>query len=94
MKVPAISSDPDRIEVSERGCADPTFTGPGFELTAAAAALTRIAVGLLLDGSAAYPPVEFDLATLNFRDAEHALSGAQYTALPVHPDCEFCGAGA
>jgi molybdopterin/thiamine biosynthesis adenylyltransferase len=94
VEVPAIPSDPDRREVSERGCADPTFTGPGFEVTGAAAALARIAVGLLLDGSGDYPPVEFDLATLNFRDAEHALPGAQYTSLPVHPDCEFCGAGA
>jgi molybdopterin/thiamine biosynthesis adenylyltransferase len=91
VEVPAIQSDPERQEVSERGCVDPTFTGPGFELTAAAAALARIAVGLLLDGGTGYPPVEFDLATLNFRNAERALPDAQYTLLPVHPDCAFCG---
>jgi molybdopterin/thiamine biosynthesis adenylyltransferase len=91
VSVPPVPSDPDRKEVSERGCADPTFTGPGFEIAAAAAAMTRVAVGLLLQDAGGYPPVEFDLATLAFRDGEHSLPSAQYTSLPAHPACPFCG---
>jgi hypothetical protein len=87
--VPDVASDPEVREVSERGCADPTFTGPGFELTAAAAAAARVAVQALIDSNG-YPGVSFDLATLNFRDALTAAPAAQYTRLQPHPDCRTC----
>jgi hypothetical protein len=88
--VPPVSSDPEVGEVSERGCADPSFTGPGFELTAAASAASRIAVQLLLQDADGYPPADFDLATVNFRDELRAVPSAQYSLLPVHPQCPFC----
>lgn len=87
--VPAVAADPDVSEISERGCADPTFTGPGFELAHAAASTARIASQVLLDGEG-YPPVTFDLATLQFRDTSTGESGAQYTMLPPHPHCNIC----
>src|SRR6185437_5372454 len=41
VEIPSVPHDPNVGEVTDRGCADPTFTGPGFELAAAAAACTR-----------------------------------------------------
>lgn len=92
--VPPMESDPAVQEVMDRGCADPTFTGPGFELAAAAAAATRVAVQCLMHQDAGYPSADFDLVTLNFRDRSTALPRASYTRLPMHPDCSLChGAG-
>ena len=90
--VPAVNSDPDVQQVSERGCADLTFTGPGFELATAAAATARIAVQTLLTDGGHYPLADFDLATLQFRDATSATADATYTRMPVHPDCSVCKA--
>lgn len=87
--VPQVESDPNIEEVRELGCADPTFTGPGFELTATAAAAARVAVQALLDGDG-YPSADFDLVTLNFRDENTAMPTTRYTRLPVHPDCSIC----
>lgn len=88
--VPDIADDPTVIEVLERGCADPTFTGPGFELSDAGAAAARVAVQTLLGGNG-YPARDFDLVTLGFRDSLSAHRDAVYTRLPVHPQCAICG---
>jgi len=90
--VPTVENDPAVQEVMDRGCADPTFTGPGFELAGAAAAATRVAVQSLLAGEGGYPTADFDLVTLKFRDASAACPTAEYTRLPVHPDCTLCHA--
>jgi hypothetical protein len=87
--VPEWSEDPSYPEILDRGCAQATFAGPGYELTDAAAAAARCAVQMLLDGDG-YPPVDFDLATLTFRTATDARATAEYTALPRHPDCQSC----
>jgi hypothetical protein len=87
--VPDISEEHSREIVMERGCADPTFTGPGYELGATAASTARVAVGLLLDGSG-YPSPDFDLATLIFRKGSVQRTGERYSALPPHPDCSTC----
>lgn len=92
VKIPPVSDDPDVQEVIEQGCADPTFTGPGFELVAAASAATRVAVQTLLAQDGGYPAADFDLVTLDFRDANSATPTATYTRLPVHPECTICGA--
>lgn len=91
--VPDVSSDPDVTEVMERGCADPTFTGPGFELAAAAAASTRVAVQVMLQAHGGYPAPDFDLLTLKFRDRDDAVAGTSATRLGIHPDCEVCSVG-
>lgn len=87
--VPEWSADPTVVAVVERGCADPTFTGPGFELAATAAAACRAAVQVLLDGNG-YPAATYDLATLRFRDATSGEPETVYTRLPPHPDCTIC----
>lgn len=87
--IPSVTDDPEVQEVQERGCADTTFTGPGFELAASAAATARVAVQCLLDGDG-YPAADFDLVTLRFRDKDTALPTSVYSQLPVHPDCSIC----
>jgi molybdopterin/thiamine biosynthesis adenylyltransferase len=87
--VPPVPQDPEMTEVTERGCADPSFTGPGFELAAAAAAMARIAVQVLLDGDG-YPAADFDLATFRFRDERAAVQDVAFTRLPIHPSCPNC----
>jgi molybdopterin/thiamine biosynthesis adenylyltransferase len=87
--VPTVTDDPDVVEVLERGCGDPTFTGPGFELVDVAAAAARVVVQCLLDGDG-YPGRDFDLVTLNFRDAISARPATIYTKLPIHPKCTIC----
>lgn len=86
---PGVADDPDVATVLERGCADPSFTGPGFELADAAAVTARTAVQVLFEGSG-YPERDFDLITLNFRSRMVARRQAHYTRLPVHPSCTIC----
>lgn len=90
VEVPPLPEDPDPLEVLDGGCADPSFTGPGFELTGAASAAARVAVQLLGAG-AGYPPADFDLLTLGFRDLASARPEGRGTRLPPHPDCSICG---
>lgn len=87
--VPEVSEEHARQVVMERGCADPTFTGPGFELSAAASAAARSAVGLVLDDGG-YPAPDFDLATLRFRGPNDQRTAMEYRNLAVHPDCTTC----
>lgn len=87
--VPYWSEDPDGDAIVGRGCSQPTFAAPGFELAAAAAAAARSAVQELLDGEG-YPAAGYDLATLRFRNAERAEPDTTYTRLPRHDDCELC----
>jgi molybdopterin/thiamine biosynthesis adenylyltransferase len=88
--VPAWSADPKGDAVVGRGCSQPTFAAPGFELTAAASAAVRAAVQVLLDGDG-YPAIDYDVATLTFRDADRARPSVEYTRLPRHPACGCCG---
>jgi molybdopterin/thiamine biosynthesis adenylyltransferase len=92
--VPQLAADPDVREISERGCADVTFTGPGFEIAAAAAATARIVVQALLQGTDKYPDAGFDLLTVRFRDERTALSSSTYSALRPHPNCSICQSNA
>jgi molybdopterin/thiamine biosynthesis adenylyltransferase len=87
--IPPWAEDPRHPEILERGCAQATFAGPGFELTDAAAAAARCAVQILLDGEG-YPSADFDLATLTFRTETESRPAAEYSALPRHPACGSC----
>lgn len=87
--VPHWSEDPNENPVVEKGCGQTTFTGPGFELAAAATAGARVVVQALLDGDG-YPSPDFDLVTWFFRDGDQAQPKAQYTKLPRHSACDSC----
>ncbi len=89
-EVPPVPHDPAVQEVMDRGCADPTFTGPGFELITAAAAAARLCVQQLLNEDGGYPRPSYDLATLSFRGEIVAEPEVRYTQLPRHPDCATC----
>jgi molybdopterin/thiamine biosynthesis adenylyltransferase len=87
-RVPEWSADPDARESNEEGCANPTFTGPGFEITEIACMAARVAVGMLVADS--YPPPPGDLITVRLRRTDDADLGVHVTELPVHPSCEIC----
>lgn len=77
-------------EVLERGCSDPTFTAAGFDLSAAASAASRAAVGVLVDDAERYPAPP-DLLTLTMRTLDAAVPTASAAELSIHPDCWVCG---
>lgn len=87
--VPTWSADPNGDAVVGRGCSQPSFAAPGFELAEAAAAATRASVQVLLDGDG-YPPLDFDIATLTFRDEHFSRPSTSHTPLPRHPECQCC----
>lgn len=90
--VPEVAGDDSSGEVLERGCADPSFTGPGVELTASAAAAARAALQVLgqaIDGPS-YPPADFDLLTLGFRERDRSQLTSQCSELPPHDRCSAC----
>ena len=79
--------------VQPGGCADPTFTGAGFDMGAVALVGVRLAVQTLTGGQAgAYPDVDWDIATVSFRDSSGlAIAPSVETArLPRNAECENC----
>ena len=91
IQVPSLAADPTPGEVIEAGCADPSFTGSGFELSAAAAAAARVAVQVLGEGcNVEYPSADFDLLSLDFRGLDSAHPTSQHSRLPIHPECSIC----
>ncbi len=51
------------------GCAEPTFTGTGFDTGIIALSGVRLAVSTLSSGKdSEYPEVEWDIAIINLRD--------------------------
>lgn len=89
-RIPCIATDPDAHEVTERGCADPTFTGAGFDLAAASAAAGRVAVAELLGAPELYPRMTEGLLTLTFRQQLTAEPSSVVSEMPIHPDCTIC----
>jgi molybdopterin/thiamine biosynthesis adenylyltransferase len=89
----APSADPEG-DTQPAGCADPTFAGAGFDLTAYAVALTRLIAGTLLDvEEGAYPSPPWDVAIYNLRDGAGILDTPtwQTWSLEPHPECPHHG---
>lgn len=75
------------------GCAEPTFTGAGFDLAEVALAAVRIAVATLCAGHEnGYPGYDWDVTTMSFRDREGRLIVPQFHGhvLQRHPRCPRC----
>lgn len=70
--------------VTPVGCSHPAFPGAGFDGTHLAAVVARTVVQLT--GASGYPPLDFDWAVVNFRDAPRWQSGR----LAKHPECARC----
>lgn len=75
------------------GCADPTFSGTGFDLLEFALAGVRLAVATLLRGAKGYPDPDWDVAIINLRNPDGSLGTPRWTtfALTRHPECPRCG---
>lgn len=81
-------------EVQPVGCADPTFTGSGFDLQQVSLAGVRcIASTLCADCDGGYPPQDWDVLILALRDAEGRQIPPTYTPhrLAPRPSCRRCG---
>lgn len=91
-EIPGWVEDPALPEVMDEGCAQPTFTGPGFDVADVAVAAARLAVQVLLDGDG-YPDADFDMITLRLRDETTSRPAAVYSRMPRHPRCTSCSDG-
>lgn len=81
-------------EVQPVGCADPTFTGSGFDLQQVVLAGVRCVASTLcqcVEGG--YPPQDWDVLTLALRDGDGRQIPPTYTPhhLAPHPQCSRCG---
>jgi molybdopterin/thiamine biosynthesis adenylyltransferase len=82
-------------EVQPVGCGDPTFTGAGFDLAQVALTGVRMAVSTLCeDQEAGYPPADWDVLIISFRDQQGKLIAPimKQHKLVKHPNCPRCGA--
>lgn len=75
--------------VQPPGCADPTFTGSGFDLDQVAMQAVRTIVGELACGERPYPPAPHDVAVLALRkpDGTPILPTWSGYSLNRHPSC-------
>lgn len=90
--IPSPPADPAG-QIQPVGCADPTFTGAGFDVGQIALAGVRLAFSTLLTGkSGGYPDVGWDVAVIALRSAGGEVIAPRYETfkLPRHPSCE-CG---
>ena len=86
--LPLPPSDPNG-EVQPAGCADPTFTGTGFDVGEIALAGVRLAVGTLQTSTVGYPNVDWDVAIISLRDSDGRVSNPHWEVFPLdrHPEC-------
>jgi molybdopterin/thiamine biosynthesis adenylyltransferase len=92
--IPVPPADP-KAGVQPAGCADPTFTGSGFDLAQVSSAGVRLAVGTVLAGTAdAYPDVAWDVAVISLRERGGQIIVPRVETFPLrrHPSCK-CGDG-
>ncbi|MDT0275540.1 ThiF family adenylyltransferase [Blastococcus goldschmidtiae] len=88
--IPDPPAAPEQASVQPAGCADPTFTGTGFDLAEVALHATRVAVATLQAGqSSGYPDSGHDLQMLTLRTHDGVPVPPAWTGLelPVHPSC-------
>lgn len=88
--VPLPPNDP-KGEVQPAGCADPTFTGAGFDVAGIALAGVRLAVSTLQSGSAnGYPDVDWDIAVISVRNDVGRITVPHWEVLQLerHPECQ------
>jgi len=87
--IPRPPSDP-AATVQPRGCADPTFTGTGFDVAEVALNGVRLAVSTLAGGlGGAYPDAECDVAIISFRDEHGRRIEPRWQTFKLrrHPRC-------
>lgn len=88
--IPSPPADPNGM-VQPAGCADPTFTGAGFDLLQVALQGVRLAAGTLCGSSAGgYPDVSWDVAVASLRDRNGMTVPIRWESFPLdrHPACQ------
>ena len=82
--------------VQPAGCANPTYTGAGFDLGQIALAAVQLAVSTLSMGrTGQYPDPDWDYVIMSRRDVNGALTVPTWKTgqISTHPDCPICNAG-
>lgn len=92
--IPEPTSAPDQKgTVQPVGCADPTFTGAGFDMLQIALTGTRMAVSTLCEGTeGAYPTINWDFMHVSLRNDEGLIIPPKYEPYNIkpNPDCPNC----
>ena len=85
--IPPPPADPAG-DLQPPGCAEPTFTGSGFDAQEVSLETIRTVVGILSDQDG-YPDGGWDMATLELRDAQGRRIPPCWEArkIPVRSDC-------
>jgi molybdopterin/thiamine biosynthesis adenylyltransferase len=79
--------------IQPHGCADPTFTGAGFDIGQIALAGVRLAVASLSQGTqTGYPDFEWDIGVIALRDTDGKAIAPHWKTFTLtrHPECT-CG---
>jgi molybdopterin/thiamine biosynthesis adenylyltransferase len=92
--LPVVAAAPDQEGLLQpRGCADPTFTGAGFDLGQVALAGARLVVMTLCAlAEGGYPDVPWNYAAVSLRTACGRAIAPQWATAEVaqHPECHLC----
>lgn len=90
--IPELPSDPNG-NVQPAGCADPTFTGSGFDVASISLHAVRLSVSTLCENmDNAYPPSEADVIVETHRRDRAVLAPDVSTyQLRRHPECQAHG---
>jgi len=71
--------------VQPAGCADPTFTGAGFDLDQIAIAGVRLAVASLCrDAREGYPDFDWDVGIISLRHPDGRVKAPEWQTFPLH----------
>jgi molybdopterin/thiamine biosynthesis adenylyltransferase len=78
--------------VQPKGCADPTFTGAGFDLATVAMAGVRMAVSTLCAPDGGYPDHNGDALIITIRDPGTGVVDPSWRSMPIprSPGCPVC----
>lgn len=90
--IPEPASNPHGT-VQPAGCADPTFTGAGFDVATVSLEAVRTMCGILCEGMPdGYPDADWDVATLSLRDKHGRRAPATWRTfgLARHQACPRC----
>ena len=90
--IPVPPADPVG-EVQPVACADPTFTGSGFDLLQVAITGVRTVVSLLCAGTPdSYPPLDGDVTVIALREESGRPIPPIFRAYAIerHSECPYC----
>lgn len=87
------SAPEEQGTVQPTGCADPTFTGAGFDMLQIALTGVRMSASTLCEDTAnAYPPINWDAVHIRLRSEDGLLIPPSFDTYKIkpHPECPCC----